>query len=224
MASVFKSRAIPPGVNTAQTEVFNWEDVAVRAKAYLETVREQAQKLLQDSRAECDQLRTKAREEGLRAGEDQVERLAKQMAAQIADKRVHEAATSVRILCTDLESATQQWLRQWQHETITLAIAIAEKLISRQIDSDPAILIEWIEDSVRMVQGQRQILLRIHPEDAQHLSIALSDLVEGMNPSMEIQVTEDVSVGKFGLVLQTPDTTIDRSLQTQLKRLAEELQ
>jgi flagellar biosynthesis/type III secretory pathway protein FliH len=37
-------------------------------------------------------------------------------------------------------------------------------------------------------------------------------------------VVEDVAVGKFGVILQTPDTTIDRSLQTQLKRLVEELQ
>ncbi len=66
--------------------------------------------------------------------------------------------------------------------------------------------------------------LRIHPEDAQRLSSALNEMVEDLKPSLEIQVTEDTSVGKFGVILQTPDTTIDRSLQTQLKRLEEELQ
>ena len=44
-----------------------------------------------------------------------------------------------------------------------------------------------------------------------------------MKPSVEIQVAEDTTIGKFGVILQTPDTTIDRTLQTQLKRLAEEL-
>ena len=154
----------------------------------------------------------------------QVERLAMQMAGQIAEKRVQEAARSVKTLCEELEAATQQWLRQWQHETITLAIGITEKILARQIESDPSILISWIEDSVRLIQGQRQILLRIHPDDAQRLSTALSELVDDMKPSVEIQVVEDVAVGKFGVILQTPDTTIDRSLQTQLKRLVEELQ
>jgi flagellar biosynthesis/type III secretory pathway protein FliH len=224
MASVFKSKALPQGVNTAQTEVFNWEDVAVRAKQYIATVREQAQTMLVESKVECERLKAQARDEGIRGGESHVERLAMQMAGQMAEERVQEAARSVRNLCGDLESATQQWLRQWQHETITLAIAITEKLLSRQIESDPTILIDWIEDSVRMIQGQRQITLRIHPEDAQRLSVALAELVEDMKPSMEIQVTEDTSVGRFGVVLQTPDTTIDRSMQTQLKRLVEELQ
>ena len=224
MASVIKSNAFTLGTNTAQTEVFNWEDVASRAKQYIDTVREQAQQLLRESQIECTRLQAMAKEEGTRLGESHVERLAMQMAGQIAEKRVQEAAGSVKTLCEDLETATQQWLRQWQHETITLAIGISEKILARQIESDPSILISWIEDSVRLIQGQRQILLRIHPEDASRLSSALSELIEDMQPSVEIQVVEDVAVGKFGVILQTPDTTIDRSLQTQLKRLVEELQ
>ena len=224
MASVLKSKSIALGTNTAQTEVFNWEDVASRAKQYIDTVREQAQQLLRDSHLECTRIQAQAKEEGTRQGESQVERLAMQMASQIAEKRVQEVANNVKSLYEDLETATQQWLRQWQHETITFAIGIAEKLLARQIESDPSILISWIEDSVRLIQGQRQILLRIHPEDAQRLSAALSELVDGMKPSVEIQVVEDVAVGKFGVIVQTPDTTIDRSLQTQLKRLVEELQ
>ena len=223
MASVLKSKSFLPGTNTAQTEVFNWEDVATRAKQYLETVRAQAQQIIQESEAECQRLHAQAKEEGTRQGENHVERLAMQMANQIAETRVTEAAKSVKSLCEDLEAATQQWLRQWQHETITLAIGISEKILARQIESDPSILISWIEDSVRMIQGQRQIMIRIHPEDAQRLSAALPDLIEEMTPSVELQVVEDVTVGKFGVILQTPDTTIDRSLQTQLKRLVEEL-
>jgi flagellar biosynthesis/type III secretory pathway protein FliH len=224
MASVIKSNAFTLGTNTAQTEVFNWEDVASRAKQYIDTVREQAQQLLRDSQIECTRMQALAKDEGTRLGEKQVEGLAMQMAGQIAEKRIQEAACSVKALCEDLETATQQWLRQWQHETITLAIGISEKILSRQIESDPSILISWIEDSVRLIQGQRQILLRIHPEDAARLSSAISELIEDMQPSIEIQVVEDVAVGKFGVILQTPDTTIDRSLQTQLKRLVEELQ
>ena len=224
MASVLKSKSFTLGTNTAQTEVFNWEDVASRAQQYIDTVREQAQLLLRDSQLECTRIQAQAKDEGTRQGESQVERLAMQMASQIAEKRVQEVANNVKSLCEDLETATQQWLRQWQHETIAFAIGIAEKLLARQIESDPSILISWIEDSVRLIQGQRQILLRIHPEDAQRLSSALSELVDDMKPSVEIQVVEDIAVGKFGVILQTPDTTIDRSLQTQLKRLVEELQ
>ena len=66
MASVLKSKSFTLGTNTAQTEVFNWEDVASRAKQYIDTVREQAQQLLRDSHLEGTRIQAQAKEEGPR--------------------------------------------------------------------------------------------------------------------------------------------------------------
>jgi flagellar assembly protein FliH len=223
MATVLKNKSFPLGSNTAQTEVFNFEDVAARARDYIDTIREQAQSMIRESQQECDLIRQKAHESGVRQGENQVERLAQQMASQIAEHRIQEAGKTVRVLCEDLQEATQAWLRQWQHETVALAIAISEKLLVRQIESDPSILLSWIEDSVRLVQGQRRITLKIHSDDAIRLSTALPDFLEGLKPAIEIQVVEDNTLGTCGILIETNDTTIDRTLSTQLKRLKEEL-
>jgi len=224
MAVVFKSRAIQPGANTAQAEVFNWEDVTERAKEYLDTVRQQAQVLLKESQAECDRIRSQAQQEGVRSGQSQLQSIAQQKAQEIASETLRQTSESVQRFCTELEAATSQWLRQWQHETITLAIAVAEKILVRQMEADPSVLLDWIQDSVRMVAGQRNILLRLHPDDAARLSEPLTQMMESAGPSVQIQVTEDVVVGRFGVILQTEDTTIDRTMKTQLRRLMEELQ
>ncbi len=223
MASVLKSSMVHDGINTAQTEVFNWEDIASRAKEYIDRVRHESQRMLEATRIECEQIRVAAHQEGIRTGENHIERLAQQMAGQIAEQRVVEATRSVQELCQDLEAATRDWLQQWQRETISFAIAIAEKLTLKQVDTDPTILLRWIEDSVRLVQGQRKVQLRIHTQDALRLSSALPELLEEMQPTIEVQLIEDDSVGRCGIVLQTPESTIHRSLQTQLKRLEEEL-
>jgi flagellar biosynthesis/type III secretory pathway protein FliH len=224
MASVFKSRAIPSGSNTAQAEVFNWEDVASRAKEYLDTVRQQAQQLIKESQAECERIRAQAQQDGLKSGQGQVEKMAQQLANQLASEKAQQSTQSVDRFCKELEAATEQWLRQWQHETIALAIAIAEKLLIRQIESDPTILLDWIQDSIRLVAGQKNITIRLHPEDAERLSEGLSYIINSSGPNAQVQVSEDVEVGRFGIVLQTDDTQIDRTLRTQLRRLMEELQ
>jgi flagellar assembly protein FliH len=224
MASVFKSRSVMPGANTAQAEVFNWEDVATRAKEYLETVRAQAQQLLRDSQSECERIKAQAQQEGLKSSQSHVEKMAHQMAEQLASERAKQTMETVEHFCAELESATEKWLRQWQHETIGLSIAIAEKLLVRQIESDPTILLDWIHDSVRLVAGQRSITLRMHPEDAERLSDSLTQLINSAGPNTQIQIAEDVGVGRFGVILQTDDTTIDRTIRTQLRRLMEELQ
>ncbi len=224
MASVFKSRSIPRGANTAQAEVFNWEDVASRAKTYLDTVRQQAQQLVVASQAECEVIRTKAEQEGLKTSQTQLEQMAHAMAVKLAEERSQQTSDCIARFCEELETATEQWLRQWQHETIALSIAIAEKLLVRQIESDPTILLDWIHDAVRLVAGQRNITIRIHPEDAERISEGLAHIVNTSGPNAMIQVSEEVEVGRFGVILQTDDTVIDRTIRTQLRRLMDELQ
>ena len=223
MATVLKSRQLQAGLNTAQAEVFNWEDVAGRANHYLESIKAEARLMIENCAKECDALREKARQDGMNAGEAHVERVAEQLATKLTAEKVQHAAQAIQQICNDLEGATQQWLREWQHETVAIAIGIAEKLVARQIESDPSILLKWIEDTVRLIHSQRKITIRLHAEDAMILSGPLSEMLESTLPNTEIQLIDDPSVGRFGAVIQTADTTIDRSLTTQMKRLEQEL-
>ncbi|MFN6128006.1 MAG: FliH/SctL family protein [Planctomycetota bacterium] len=223
MATVLKSRQLQAGLNTAQAEVFNWEDVAGRAQDYLESVKSEARAIMDQCAKDCETLRENARREGISAGESHVERLAEQIAKQLAADKVQHAAQSIQKICNDLEEATKQWLREWQHETVAIAIGIAEKLVARQMDTDPSILLKWIEDSVRFVHSQKKIVIRLHAEDAMILANTLSEMLENALPNTEIQVVDDASVERFGAIIQTADTTIDRSLSVQMKRLEQEL-
>lgn len=223
MATVLKTRQLQSGMNTAQAEVFNWEDVASRAKDYLDSIRAEARNLLEACARECEQLRDRARMEGMSAGEAHVERLAHQIANQLAADKVQHAAQSIHQICEDLEEATRQWLRDWQHETVAIAVGIAEKLVVRQIETDPSILLKWIEDSVRLIHSQKKITIRLHAEDAMILSNAIPELIERISPEMEVQIIDDPNVGRCGAVIQAADTTIDRSIATQFKRLEQEL-
>jgi flagellar biosynthesis/type III secretory pathway protein FliH len=74
-----------------------------------------------------------------------------------------------------------------------------------------------------MVHTHKKITIRLHSEDAMILSHALPELLERASTEMEIQVIDDPSVGRCGAIIQTADTTIDRTLATQLKRLEQEL-
>jgi flagellar assembly protein FliH len=223
MATVLKTRVFHAGVNTAQAEVFNWEDVAARAKEYLDSVRAEGRQLIEKCQRECEQLRARAVEEGKNVGEAHVERLAHQIANQVATDRVQSASQSIQHVCDDLERATFDWLREWQHETVAMAVGIAEKLMMKQMSHDSSILLKWIEDTVRLVHGQKRITIRLHSEDALILSSAIPELLEKIAPDVEIQIIDDPTVGRCGVVIQTPDTTIDRTIAAQLKRLEQEL-
>jgi flagellar biosynthesis/type III secretory pathway protein FliH len=67
------------------------------------------------------------------------------------------------------------------------------------------------------------MVIKLSSHDAMQLSDALSELIERLSPGVEFQVIEDASFSSGSVVLETPETTLDRSLKTQLERLQQEL-
>lgn len=191
--------------------------------AILDGVRQQARAILEQCQQECEAIRETTKQQAIEEGQAIIDQLARQQAEQIAEERITQVLSRVDTLCEGLEQATEEWLRNWQHETVSLAIKIAEKLLVRQIESDPTILLTWIEDMVKLVQGQRRMVIKLSSHDAMQLSGALSELIERLSPGVEFQVIEDASFSSGSVVLETPETTLDRSLKTQLERLQQEL-
>ncbi len=223
MATILKSKNFPDGINTAKAEIFNWEDVATRARTYLASVREQADEMLRQATIESAKIRQSAQELGRAAGQSDIVATAETLATQIANQRIHSATQSIQALSDELEQATQQWLRQWQHETVPLAVSIAERLVHRQLEIDPTILLQWLQDSVRMIQGGQQVQLRMNPSDIQVLGNALTKIVDDLKSRMTIELISDETIAQHGLVLRTSEMMIDQQLRTQLDRLQEEL-
>lgn len=193
------------------------------AQLSVDSVTAQARAILEQCQRDCQQLRESARREAVEEGRAVIDQLAEQRAESLVNEKLTDVVARVDSICTALESATQQWLREWQHETVSLAIKIAEKLLVRQIEADPTILLHWIEEMVRLVQGQRQLTIKLSSADALKLSDALPALIERLSPGVDFQIVDDPTMEACSVVLQTPETTLDRMLRTQLERLQQEL-
>jgi flagellar biosynthesis/type III secretory pathway protein FliH len=189
----------------------------------LDSVMAQARAILEQCQRDCQVLRETARKEAVEEGHALIDQLAQQRAETLVGEQLTDIVARVDLICLALENATQQWLKEWQHETVSLAIKIAEKLLVRQIESDPTILLQWIEEMVRLVQSQRRMTIKLSSADAMKLSEALPVLIERLSPGVDFKIVDDPSLESCSVVLETPDTTLDRSLATQLQRLYQEL-
>jgi flagellar biosynthesis/type III secretory pathway protein FliH len=224
MATVLKSKQLQLGENTASVEVFNWEDVATKARAYLATVKQQAQEILDQANQQSQELRQQAERDGIAAGQGDITTRAEKLANQLATERVKQATVQLHGLAEELEQASHQWLRQWQHEMVPLAIAMAERLVHRQIELDPSIMLDWLQESVRMIQSQQKVELRVHPQDAEILGASLTDFIEQQKHRVSIELVLDEAIARRGLKLRTAEMNIDQQIQSQLDRLEQELQ
>lgn len=220
MANVLKPTALPPGVTASTFERFNWEDVLVKAREHLADVRRQASEMVAAAKAECDAIKAAAAASGTAEATAAIEQMADKKAQQLADQRIKDAVAAVEQLGRQLDETAGGWLRQWQHETIPLAIAIAERLVRRQVDLEPEVLLGWISESIAMIRTASPVTVRLHPADHSRLQPHLPKL---QSAGREVVFAADPAVPPAGVIAESDDCSIDASLATQLERLVEEM-
>ena len=221
MATIIKSttaqwQASAPDV---RAEAFDLADMSSRADEYVEAVRSEAAKIVQEAHRKAAEIRRAAEEAGHRA--------AMEAAHRVLDEKVRERMQSI---LPALQKAVQQlkdqesrWHRQCETTLVQLAIKIAERLVRREVQNCPDIPQTWIRESLEMATGAAAITLRLHPQDLEGLGKCVDRLAAELGHLAPLKVHADATLDRGGCVVQTEFGTIDLQLPTQLARMEEEL-
>ncbi len=233
MARVLKAARNEPTQPVAELPSPSLSAISEHAKKYLEAVRHEAESILEETRRRCDEMILEAKSQAQRISDSQELTRA---SGSIEDASTTELkstnpknptsddmAAQLLAFHQSFENAASDWLRQWQNETVLLAIAIAEKLVRRQIQFDSDILVEWIQRAVELVQQHRRLIIQIHPETLTWIKAPLERFIEQVGETSHIEIAPCDTIEKIGAIVTTEDASIDVQLRTQLLRLEEEL-
>jgi flagellar biosynthesis/type III secretory pathway protein FliH len=55
---------------------------------------------------------------------------------------------------SELVDAKQAWLREWEHTAVQLAAKIAERVIRRELKSEPQITVDLVREALEMFKGE----------------------------------------------------------------------
>lgn len=187
---------------------------------------------------------TRTRAEGRRIGSEEL--LAKERAREVMERAenaareilrtAEQSASEIRArsrsegLADAVASLAEAWLRLRKRElraeelaverTVLYARLLAERLIGRSLAEDPALVSELAAQVLNEAGGSQRIRIHVHPDDARALEAALT----GFDPDRRVHaITQDPSLGRGDLVLETDSGTIDAALGPSLERLAARL-
>jgi type III secretion protein L len=114
-------------------------------------------------------------------------------------------------------------LAQHEQDVIELACKLAEKIIGREVDRDPAALVELCATAVENVRNAKSLVLRMNPQTAAVLRERKKDLMDLIGRSVDLAIKEDPDISDRGCVIQTEFGTVDAQLSTQLTILRQVL-
>jgi len=217
---------------TAAGRTFSLGDIAVEAKAILEQARRQAERMLADAAAECQRLGEQARQAGyqagLAAGAEEGRDLGRQDATRKFEQQLARAGRALAEAAEQLAARKARMLAEARQDLVRLALAVAEKVLRRELAADPDACARAVEAAVELAGRASRLTIRVNPADLELVRSVAPQLVARLAGQAEVQVVADEQVENGGCRLAAFRETgqpseIDATIRTQLDRLAAEL-
>jgi flagellar biosynthesis/type III secretory pathway protein FliH len=181
-------------------------------EALLSEAQSHVEMMLNQAQIQVATLRKEAQEAGWEAGYSKAHWV-------VANEMEHAITTLHRIIQSAIE-AKAQFLREAQTELSQLAIAIARKIINKELSINPNVITDIVAQTIEAAGIQGACRIRVNPKDYELLrphwdAVALLQQPE---QSWELVADERMEVGDC--LIETGGGTIDARIETQLEQIS----
>ncbi len=219
MSAVIKTDASRGPAFGAQLSTFNLEDIADEAKGYLDQVRAQAAEIIANANKVAESVRAQAHEEGQQRAWETAQSLANRQLSQQLDTLMPALGQAIE----KIHELRAEFLGHWQRRIVALSVAIAQRIMRREL-TEPARLTEkLIHETLEMAAGSAPIHLHLNPQDHETLKDHLPRMFQQLGSLAPSHVVPDPSVSPAGCIVKTEFGQIDQTVEAQLQRIEQEL-
>ena len=135
------------------------------------------------------------------------------------DKLVGKLNSMIAALVTKrkeiLESSGDQIMK--------LVMQIAVKVVKKIVDTQKSVVIENVNEALKKVKNKTNIIIRVNLDDVDIVSHEKTEFVSKFDFIENLEVVEDINIGKGGCVIETDFGEIDARISSQLDRIEERL-
>jgi len=199
-------------------------------KKELEQTQDKIAQMLTDAQAEADEIKTRAREEGLEIGErqgyekgylDGYEK-AQTEVEKTLKKEADNLLKELKDLILSVEQSKKDLLDKYKDDLKDIAIAIAEKVIRISLKSSGDIIKRMIISATEGIMSKEWVKIYISRCDAEMAvngDTMLINSISYVSDHIKIIVMENEAPGTC--ILEFPDKVIDASTNTQIENIKE---
>lgn len=169
--------------------------------------------LLKEKKKEEDMdlhaLEREAYEKGFEAG--------KKEGMEAGRKRMEELIRRFSLLVGELEEIRKDFYTQKETELVELVIAVARKVIHKEISTDRGTIQEMVRTALDRLAEGGPITVRVNPDDYQYLTSRGGDFIETLKEK-GIDIEPDPSID-MGCIVEGACGEVDGRVEEALRRL-----
>lgn len=164
--------------------------------------------LVSRAREEADSIREAARNEGYQAGLEQ------------ARAEIQQVRESFEMFM----SAPQAVYEQIAPDILQISVDIAQKIIKKETEEDPQVLINTIIDVLKgLSKEENKISLRVNPVQVDVIKQQIPEILNIAGLDAKVSVLADEEVTEGGCLVTTANGIVDATIETQLSVIYEAL-
>ncbi|MDN5344429.1 MAG: flagellar assembly protein FliH [Clostridia bacterium] len=185
------------------------------AAAILDQARQEAAAIKDAARAEGEQVLAEARVAGEARGYQEGLERAREEAGRIRQE-AEGIRQQARQVLVEARQAYQDTIAAAEGEIIDLALAIAARIIGREVELRPDLVLEIARPAVRQVAEGQHYIIYAAPEAAEVIRQRRAELLAEAAPGARLQVLADPAFKAGGCRVETENGFVDASIDTQL--------
>jgi flagellar assembly protein FliH len=132
-----------------------------------------------------------------------------------AEDEVRSTLERLAASITEIDQYRGQVLRQTEIDAVRLAIAIARRVLRRELTVDPAAIEGLVRAALERLQSQETCKVRMHPDYVPALRVSIDKF--GM--SGKVEVIADAAQEPGAAVFEMPRGNLDASVDSQLREI-----
>lgn len=197
------------------------------AKEILESARAEAEAVIAQAQAEAEQIREQARMQA-EAEKIQAVSQARQQGYNegLVKAQAHEGAMEQEYLekMRSLEEAYDQQVDTLEPKLVDAITGVYEHIFNVELSSYRDILTFLISTVIHKLEGSRCFIIHVSKEDYAFVTMQKRQLLAGaVSDNCEVDVVEDLTLGKNDCMIETEGGIFDCGLGTQLSELRRRL-
>ncbi len=122
---------------------------------------------------------------------------------------------------TELDNVKKKIYLNAEKKTLDLAMAIARKIVSHEIQSNRDVLLSIIQEALERVVDNEDITIKLNPEDFKYINDSKQALRNMIDQYANITFKADASITGGGCLIETKMGEIDARIDRQFKVIEE---
>jgi flagellar assembly protein FliH len=131
---------------------------------------------------------------------------------------------SLGVLLTEVANIKQQILEQAEEQVLELSLAVAEKIIHREVTTNREVIQGVLKEAIRHIADRDNMKIRIHPQDFLYMMEIKSDFMKTIDGIKNVVFEQDDAIARGGALIETLYGEVDARIDQQYQEVKTFLQ